>query len=342
MFHNILTILVITSCGGRAFAGLLDLFNVNTDYNAAFVMDSIFDVMSNDTKYLLSGDSTNPIETDVTFLCGNRNAPNLTQTVINDAGLSSKLVTSKPIVFITHGWLDNGNKIWIRSMAADYLKFVDTNVCIVNWSNLCLYGYALAANHTFRVGAYLSSFITYLNRQGIPLNKVTLVGHSLGAHISGHAGRYLGGKIAAIYGLDPAGPLFTLPFDVGPAKRLDSSDAQYVQMIITSRCTTGVCVGDGHENFYPTGGFVPQPNCVLPLFGNSETFEPLTCSHAHACTLFRMALNPQNVFSGKKCSSYSLYLLELCLFNKSTKMGIYTSRVGGDFYLITSMFEPYT
>ncbi|XP_053688684.1 lipase member H-B-like [Sabethes cyaneus] len=341
MFHLVIT-LAVAVFGDRASAGLLDIFNVNTDYNAANVMDSIFKVMSNDIQYILTGDTKNPIESDVIFQCGNRNSPELSQTVINDGNFSSKIVASKPMVFITHGWLDNGNRIWVRNMAADYLKFVDTNVCVVDWSKLCLYGYAIAVNHTFRVGAYMANFITYLNGQGIPLSKVTLVGHSLGAQISGHTGRNLGGKIAAIYGLDPAGPLFTMPFDVGPAKRLDSSDAQYVQMIITSRCALGVCIGDGHENFYPTGGLVPQPNCVLPLFGNSESFEQITCSHSHACTLFQMALNPNNVFNGKKCSAYPAYLVGLCLFNKSTKMGIYSSRVGGDFYLMTSAFPPYT
>ncbi|XP_058457699.1 pancreatic triacylglycerol lipase-like [Malaya genurostris] len=338
MFYR-LNILLVVLLGGPALAGVLDLFDVKTDYNAAFVMDSIYSVLVDD---ILKGDSTNPVEMDVIFWCGNRNSPNLSKVVINDTSLGAKIATSKPIAFITHGWLDNGDRHWIRAMAADYLQFVDSNVCVVDWKNLTLYGYATAVNHTFKVGAYMTKFITYLNGKGIPLGKVTLIGHSLGAQISGHTGYNLGGKIGTIYGLDPAGPLFTLPFDVGPAKRLDSSDAQYVQMIITSRCTAGVCIGDGHENFYPTGGFVPQPNCALPLFSNSESFEPISCSHSHANTLFQMALNPANVFLGKKCLSYPVYLAGLCLLNSSTKMGIYSSRIGGNFYLLTSPFAPFT
>ncbi|XP_058831710.1 pancreatic triacylglycerol lipase-like [Topomyia yanbarensis] len=338
----IFQLLAIVLLGHNAFAGLLDLFSASSDYNAAFLMDSMFGIVVNDTKYILHGDSSNPIEVDVTFWCGNRNSPNLTQTAINDGSLSSKIVTSKPIVFITHGWLDNRNRNWIKAMTTDYLKFVDTNICVVDWGNLAIYGYALAANHTIRVGAYLAKFINYLKGEGIPLSKVTLVGHSMGAHISGDAGMNLGGKVGAIYGLDPASPLFKMPADIGISKRLDSSDALYVQMIMTSRCTWGVCVGDGHENFYPTGGLVPQPNCVIPLGSNAESGEPVSCSHAHAYTLFRMALNPRNVFNGKKCDGYAMYLSGLCFFNKSTKMGIYSSRVGGDFYLMTSLFEPYT
>ncbi|XP_058831711.1 lipase member H-like [Topomyia yanbarensis] len=338
MYYH-LKIVLIALLGDRVLGGILDLFNVKTDYNAAFIMDSIFSVLVND---ILKGDSTNPVEMDVIFWCGNRNSPNLSQVVINDTSLSSKIVTSKPLAFITHGWLDNGDRYWVRDMAADYLTFVDSNVCVVDWKNLTMYGYAIAVNHTYKVGAYMTKFITYLNGQGIPLSKVTLIGHSLGAQISGHTGHNLGGKIAAIYGLDPAGPLFTMPVDVGPAKRLDKSDAQYVQMIITSRCTCGVCIGDGHENFYPNGGMVPQPNCVLPLFSNAESFEPISCSHSHANSLFRFSLNPNNVFLGKQCFSYTAYLSGICFFNKSTKMGIYSSRVGNDLYLMTSVFEPYT
>ncbi|XP_058457698.1 pancreatic triacylglycerol lipase-like [Malaya genurostris] len=335
-------VLVLLLLGQHALAGLLDLFSATSDYNAAFLMDSLFGIVANDTKYILSDDSSNPIEVDVTFWCGNRNSPNLTQTAISDGSLRSKIDTSKPIVFITHGWLDNRNRNWIKAMQADYLKFVDTNICVVDWGNLAIYGYALAANHTVRVGAYLANFIKYLNGEGIPLSKISLVGHSMGAHISGNAGMNLGGKVGAIYGLDPASPLFKMPFDIGTSKRLDSSDAQYVQMIITSRCTWGVCVGDGHENFYPTGGLVPQPNCAIPLLSNAESGEPVSCSHAHSYTLFRMALNRNNVFNGKKCFGYAAYLAGLCIFNKSSKMGIYSSRIGGDFYLLTSAFEPYT
>lgn len=262
--------------------------------------------------------------------------------MINDSNLSAKLDVSKPIVFITHGWVDNSNRLWIKELKDDYLKFVDTNVCVVDWGNLAIVGYTIAVKNTFAVGQYVSKFITYLNGQGIPLSKVTLVGHSLGAQISGHIGYNLGGQVSTIYGLDPAGPLFTMPFDVGTAKRLDKSDAMYVQMIITSRCATGVCKGDGHENFYPTGGWVPQPNCGLPLFSNAESPEMVSCSHSHSITLFRMALNPSNVFTGKACTDYFSYYPLLCFFSATNKMGIYSKRIGGNFNVKTTAFEPYT
>lgn len=46
------------------------------------------------------------------------------------------------------------------------------------------------------------------NAYNYSLSDVTLVGHSLGAHISGYAGKYTNGTLGIIVGLDPAAPLF--------------------------------------------------------------------------------------------------------------------------------------
>lgn len=41
------------------------------------------------------------------------------------------------------------------------------------------------------------------------MDDITLIGHSMGAHISGFAGAYLNGKVQMIIGLDP-GMYFSL------------------------------------------------------------------------------------------------------------------------------------
>lgn len=55
-----------------SLGGIFDAFNTNTDYNMAFVMDSIFGVVLNTTKFVVNGNNTNPIEVDVKIRCGNR------------------------------------------------------------------------------------------------------------------------------------------------------------------------------------------------------------------------------------------------------------------------------
>ncbi|EAT47860.1 AAEL001096-PA [Aedes aegypti] len=342
MYYSKLFLLVALSSFGGVFGGLFDILSTTTDYNLAFAMDTLFGLVINTTEFWINGNNTDPIEVNVKLMCGNRNTATLSRTFINDGNLKAKIDTSKPMVFITHGWVDNGNRVWIKELKDDYLKYFDTNVCVVDWGNLAIVGYMIAVKNTFDVGQYVAQFITYLSNQGIPLSKVTLVGHSLGAQISGHIGHNLGGQVGAIYGLDPAGPLFTMPFDVGTSKRLDKSDAKYVQTIVTSKCTTGVCAGDGHENFYPNGGWVPQVNCGIPLLSNAESPELISCSHSHSITLFRMALNPKNVFTGKACVDYFSYYALMCLFSSTTKMGVYSSRIGGNFHVKTSAFTPFT
>lgn len=68
----------------------------------------------------------------------------------------------------------------------------------------------------------------------VPVSSVHLIGHSLGAHMSGHTGTYLkkiyGLTLPRITGLDPAEPYFN---DTHPVTRLDTTDADFVDIIHT-------------------------------------------------------------------------------------------------------------
>lgn len=73
-----------------------------------------------------------------------------------------------------------------------------------------------------------------------------LIGHSLGAHASGFAGKVFtamtGSKINRISGLDPAGPCFF----VQPAdKRLTPTDADFVDVIHSDLNTLGINISLG-------------------------------------------------------------------------------------------------
>ena len=65
----------------------------------------------------------------------------------------------------------------------------------------------LAATNTRVVGATIAFFITTLVKTfGISNDKFYLVGHSLGAHVVGYAGKRLNNpQVARITGLDPSG-----------------------------------------------------------------------------------------------------------------------------------------
>lgn len=129
---------------------------------------------------------------------------------------------------------------------------MDGNICAVDWSRLALQQYNFAADNTRNVGQYLGKFVEYLAANGFALDKVTLIGHSMGAHISGFAGASLrAGRVGMIVGLDPAGPGFT-KINVQPERdRLDPSDAQFVQVLHTDKNFIGSQIPLGHQDWYP-------------------------------------------------------------------------------------------
>lgn len=253
--------------------------------------------------------------------------------------MSSKIDATKPVMFVTHGWLSNAQAAWVQVTGQDAITFLDTNVCLVDWGQLAQYPYVVAVYKTLIVSDYMTQFIRFLEGSGISLSGVTLTGHSLGAQISGQVGNNFGGKISKIFGLDPAGPLFT---GAPSSFRLEKTDAEYVQMILTSRGTAGVFYGEGHDNFLPNGGFVPQPNCVTNESNDTDIAYQISCSHSQAHELFQLSLNPDIVYLGQQCSSYSLYLDGRCASNPKSKLGVYSDRLGGNFYLRTSPDPPYT
>lgn len=61
-------------------------------------------------------------------------------------------------------------------------------------------------------------------------------------------------------GLDPAGPGFQ--YVALRSDHLDSTDAQFVDVIHTASGTAGYSSLLGHADFYPNGGSPPQPGCL--------------------------------------------------------------------------------
>jgi hypothetical protein len=73
------------------------------------------------------------------------------------------------------------------------------------------------------------------------VESIHVIGHSLGAHISGFTGKYFttltGKKLGRITGLDPAGPCFA---QLGPNFKLKATDAQFVDVIHTNGGVAGL------------------------------------------------------------------------------------------------------
>ncbi|XP_054729223.1 pancreatic lipase-related protein 2 [Anastrepha obliqua] len=255
-----------------------------------------------------------------------------------------RLDPRRKLALFLHGWNDEGSKEWVQDMLKFWTHF-DPNysVCVVDWGNLSQGDYKTVSMSIFDVGLTVAGII--MSMENLRPNRftrrnVTLAGYSLGAHAAGYAGAILNGEVEQIIGLDPAGPLFTLPAAVSPDFRLDRTDAQFVQVLHTSGGTLGTSIKSGHADFYPNGGKAPQRHCQV-LVSNIQN-NAVACSHSSSAVFFKQSMNPAFPFVGYHCSSYEKFALGQCAQNHRGRFGIHSQRRShGDFYFDTESQAPF-
>lgn len=155
---------------------------------------------------------------------------------MKDVNLRQKIDTSRPLNFVVHGFLSSfrGGMVanyqgpisdcnylffdinirkhlhlclfisvitaWPYQMSADWSKFANANTCAVDWSRLALVEYGIAANNVRRVANQMILFMNDIIPLGIPIEIVSVAGHSLGAHVAGFFGAGFHGQVNAIFG----------------------------------------------------------------------------------------------------------------------------------------------
>lgn len=176
----------------------------------------------------------------------------------------SSFKATRKTKFVTHGWLSSGFSDTCLTIKNAYLDQSDLNVIVFDWGKIAdNVIYLVPMQSVPLIAKYVSEFFNYLiDNYDVNLKDVHFIGHSLGAHISGHAARRIRkGKIGRVTGLDPALPGFAKPATV-PGGTLMKSDAQFVDVIHTCMGVLGVDYPIGHADFYPNGGCPPQPGCA--------------------------------------------------------------------------------
>ena len=172
--------------------------------------------------------------------------------------------TDRNTYVITHGYLSSSSENWIDNLAqAIDRRDPDSNIIITDWSETAdTVNYFSAVEDTEDIGNQLA---IWLNEQGVNPDTTLLVGHSLGAHVSGIAGDVYsditGSSIETIVGLDPAGPLYEkVLFYSGksPSERLDPTDGDRVVAFHTSD-TFGYDDPLGLLDFYVNSDGLLQP-----------------------------------------------------------------------------------
>lgn len=192
---------------------------------------------------------------DIAFHLWTRNSLNSPQhiTILNNAQLdASHFNPQRQTRFHVHGW-GAGGVTWGEPIRNAFLANIDCNYFLIDWgagSNTI--NYITARNRVNEAGAVVAQFIDWINSRGVPFSAITITGSSLGAHLAGAAGKRTSrGRIHAIVGLDPAGPLFSLD---NPADRLHSTDADHVESHVTDGGRLGFEHPVYHATFYPNWG----------------------------------------------------------------------------------------
>jgi Lipase len=173
----------------------------------------------------------------------------------------------------------------------------------------------------------LAATIFDMFHNGLKLEKLHVVGHSLGCQLSSQVaqgiitkfnGRI---KLKRITGLDP-GNLYIINKIV---KSLSHDDAEFVDIIYTDAPpnTYGTPVKTGHANFFPNGrNSRVQPGCPPRDFILFEDIE--LCSHQRSWRFWAESVSsaPTSTFHARKCESWLRFKTHKCDSNDIVNFGI--------------------
>lgn len=166
---------------------------------------------------------------------------------------------------LVHGWGENIVLTPLRFVFQNEILKQNVTINLINmdWHRSSHIGYVQSMADMRVLGAMLGILIKNLcNAFNISEKSFHLLGHSVGAHLAGYAGKYLNGSVGQITGLDPGGPYF----QGVPQKeaRLWHTDAEFVDVIHT----------DG-QPFFPSLGFGMKESCGhVDIFPNGGKFQP--------------------------------------------------------------------
>lgn len=271
----------------------------------------------------------------VNFYLHTINNPNngeyLTAANFGDITSSAYFSPSKINVFITHGWNNDHTSDVNTMLKQAILNGYDVNVFVVDWGELANLFYDQAKAAVVPVGQIVGGYINQMMTTfGLTADRFRLMGHSLGAHVSGAAGASVNGKVNYIIGLDPAAPGFS---DSRPDERIDPTDGDYVQIIHTNGGYLGYWNPIGHSDYYPNSG-TWQPGCDWDITG--------ACSHGRSYHYLAESIISSG-FRSYWCDSESNWEAGLCFNNPTTMMGTFNidKTASGTYWLKTNAEPPY-
>ncbi|KAA8586987.1 hypothetical protein FQN60_000823 [Etheostoma spectabile] len=245
-------------------------------------------------------------------------------TLVSHTDLSAhpQFNLSRPTTFVIHGYRLTGSPpVWVRQIPELLLAREDLNVIVVDWNHgAANVNYLKAVENAYNTANNLTAFIKMLQGHGASLSSIHMIGVSLGAHISGLIGANLNGLLGRITALDPAGPQFT---GNPPERRLDPTDAQFVDVLHTDIDALGFREPLGHIDFYANGG-ADQPGCPKTIFSGYDVTDWKEVLLRLGQTKTYFTTNADSPF----CKTN--YRLEVMIWNKNVQWGYITVKLHGN------------
>ncbi|CAH0714277.1 unnamed protein product, partial [Brenthis ino] len=314
------------------------------DYGTNHIMN--FSSIPRDTHDMLFGDAY--------FYLYTRNNSNEPEQVVvpkdDDHFQSVNFNKLNDIRVLTHGWLSAESVGWIQKTKNSLLREYDLNVITVDWSELSkniIYPYAAFSTRYVgkRVSKLLEAVAATYNVSG---HRIHLIGHSLGAQVMGYAGMFSNEKVYRVTGLDPARPLFEVP-KMPLDFCLDSSDANFVDIIHTCGGVYGYRNSYGHADFYPNNGQPMQPGCsgarqvAGTWFPNQCSLIADSCSHGRSHEYFEESIEYKfdDGFIAYPCENWKKFENGECTENPSFMGYSASADSKGNYYLYTRNESKY-
>ncbi|XP_061730035.1 pancreatic triacylglycerol lipase-like isoform X1 [Cydia pomonella] len=292
-----------------------------------------------------------------------------------------------PTIVFTFGYRGKVGGPATTAVLSAYLATKKRNVVLLDWEKEADVGIlGLPMTYVFSavpnakiVGDDLGKALTMLARAGMNTTRLHLLGHSLGAHVMGYAGRRArenGHVVARITGLDPARALFE--GSLGVRAGLDRKCARFVDIIHSDPGGYGTTTSTGTVDFWPnyagSGGTQPGcPNGDFDMFSpeeylddsnsefaeyylTSEQIQNMTrtqkmrtitqrnlCSHDRSWRLFVESIQSPTAFPSAFAPDYDTWARHPARSAHTIYMGdLVNTRASGDYFLTTGPTSPYS
>ncbi|XP_067639515.1 vitellogenin-1-like [Eurosta solidaginis] len=314
------------------------IFESSKNALLAFPIEVIFSAVNQLCSSALSSQAVKPRETpdlqqlhfQFHTICSTYNYSILEfNRIVNNPEFDPK----KPVVILATGWRTTIND---SSTIVEFAKAFncrgDSNFVAVDAAYFVDTLYTWSALNTDEIGANIAEGLVLLT-EIIPIENIHLMGHSLGSHIMGAAGRHFyyktGKLIPRITALDPAKPCFNEGESLSGIMR---GDAEFVDVIHSDPGILGKRDPTGDVDFYP-GGLGPLPKGCYDM----------GCAHSRSWQYYAETIYPGNEFSfmAVRCNSLTQLQQNKCP-GVQVPMGYATpTNLKGNYFLEVNAESPF-